>query len=224
MSYFSRVTLKPQRLTPEKLTPLVCGDGYKTHQALWSLFDDDPDAERDFLFRRDDLFQGVRYFVVSQRQPNDKTGLWQIETKPYSPQIHAGQTLAFNLRVNPVVKRKGEDGKSRRHDVVMDAKRRTKREGAEKKKHVLEIAQEEGATWLMRRAACHGFAVNEESIRAEAYHQHKSFKKNKNISYSTLDVSGVLVVDNPGLFAESLTKGVGPAKAFGCGLMLVRRV
>ena len=223
MSYFSRVTLKPQRLMSEKLAPLVCNDGYKTHQALWRLFDDDPNAERDFLFRRDDLFQGVRYFVVSQRQPDDNTGLWQIERKPYSPKVKAGQTLAFSLRVNPVVKRKGEDGKSRRHDVVMDEKRRTRQEDGTSKKHVMEIAQEAGSAWLARRSMSCGFSVNPSAVRIDSYHQHKSFKSGQKIAYSTLDMNGVLTVVEPAVFMRSLKKGIGPAKAFGCGLMLVRR-
>jgi len=224
MSYFSRVTLKPQKLAPERLASLFCDDGYKEHQALWHLFSNDSKADRDFLFRRDDLFQGLRYFVISQREPEDRDGLWVIESKHYKPIVQPGQKLAFSLRVNPVVKRKSDDGKSRRHDVVMDAKRRITSERVEKQMHVLDVAQKEGAEWLAKRAARYGFSTNEEAIRIEAYYQHRSFKKDKRISYSTLDISGELTVDNPDLFVESLTNGIGPAKAFGCGLLLVRKM
>jgi len=39
-----------------------------------------------------------------------------------------------------------------------------------------------------------------------------------------MDFAGVLKVEDSGLFAESLITGIGPAKAFGCGLMLIRRL
>ncbi|MCI0724558.1 MAG: type I-E CRISPR-associated protein Cas6/Cse3/CasE [Acidobacteria bacterium] len=39
-----------------------------------------------------------------------------------------------------------------------------------------------------------------------------------------MDFSGMLFVINPKAFAVALHKGIGPAKAFGCGLMLVRRI
>jgi len=123
-----------------------------------------------------------------------------------------------------VVTKKGGDGKSRRHDVVMDEKRRMKLEGREREKHVLEIAQKKGATWLMQRAKRCGFSASESVIHVEAYQQHKSPKRSRSIAYSTIDFSGVLTVDNPERFIESLKAGIGPAKAFGCGLMLVRRV
>ena len=39
----------------------------------------------------------------------------------------------------------------------------------------------------------------------------------------TLDFGGILTVVDPERFIEALYQGVGSAKAFGCGLMLVRR-
>ncbi len=38
-----------------------------------------------------------------------------------------------------------------------------------------------------------------------------------------LDYEGVLTVEDPVLFLSALTVGFGRARAFGCGLMLVRR-
>jgi CRISPR system Cascade subunit CasE len=41
---------------------------------------------------------------------------------------------------------------------------------------------------------------------------------------STLEFNGVLRVVNVEQFLETLHRGIGPAKAFGCGLLPVRRV
>ncbi len=46
----------------------------------------------------------------------------------------------------------------------------------------------------------------------------------KQVSLSTLEFNGVLTVADPKLFLETLYEGIGPAKGFGCGLMLVRRI
>jgi CRISPR system Cascade subunit CasE len=39
-----------------------------------------------------------------------------------------------------------------------------------------------------------------------------------------LDLSGALTVTDPTLFLEKLSGGFGRAKAFGLGLMLIRRI
>lgn len=226
MSYFSRVTLKAGRVKPEQLVGLACGDGYKEHQALWRLFANDPDAERDFLFRRDELYHGLRYFVVSQREPDDADGIWLVESKPYAPSVHVGQQFAFSLRANPVIKRKGDDGKSRRHDVVMDARHRRghQSQAHAEREPVIAIAQKAGVEWLQQRAAKHGFSIDEGGVCVEGYRQHRSPKRGKQISYSSIDLTGVLRVEDSAVFTEVLGLGIGPAKAFGCGLLLIRRV
>ena len=43
------------------------------------------------------------------------------------------------------------------------------------------------------------------------------------LRFSTVDLSGELTVLEPEIFANALYDGIGHAKAFGCGLLLVRR-
>ena len=43
------------------------------------------------------------------------------------------------------------------------------------------------------------------------------------LTFSVLDLEGELEVTDPALFLRSLAAGFGRAKAFGCGLMLIRR-
>ncbi|MCI5220551.1 MAG: type I-E CRISPR-associated protein Cas6/Cse3/CasE, partial [Candidatus Electrothrix sp. LOE2] len=45
-----------------------------------------------------------------------------------------------------------------------------------------------------------------------------------NIQFSLLDLSDRLTVTDPNVFTRALFRGIGPAKGFGCGLLLVRRV
>jgi CRISPR system Cascade subunit CasE len=46
----------------------------------------------------------------------------------------------------------------------------------------------------------------------------------KGIALSTLDFEGGLAVTDPERLRVVLLAGIGPAKAFGCGLLLVRRM
>ena len=90
---------------------------YALHQAVWDLFGDRPDRERDFLYRLETIGKWPVVYAVSERRPADSSELWDIETKEYSPKVKADMRLGFTVRVNPTRKR---DGK--RHDVVMDWK------------------------------------------------------------------------------------------------------
>jgi CRISPR system Cascade subunit CasE len=72
-------------------------------------------------------------------------------------------------------------------------------------------------------ASRHGFRVLDD-LRVDAYRQHRFARGDAGlITLSSVDLSGTLEVAEPDLFVTALTKGVGRAKAFGCGLLLVRR-
>lgn len=226
--YFSRVRLVSQGLDHQRLIQNLSESAYAEHRLLWRLFPDDPEADRDFLFRRDSLpEQGLfhspvrpLFYMVSRRQPVAIPGLLRVESKEYRPTLSAGDRLAFGLRVNPVVTR---DGK--RHDVVIDARKRIEREGGEMENKAALVA-EHGLAWLEKRAEKHGFAVSASSTRVEGYLQHRlptSERKGQHIRFSTLDYVGVLTVTDPERFAHALFTGIGPAKAFGCGMLLVKR-
>jgi len=84
--------------------------------------------------------------------------------------------------------------------------------------------------WLLDRGKAYGFTVVRDDKRdllkfqAEGYRWHALPKKGRTAGFSSVDFQGELEVTNPGLFVEMLFNGIGPAKAFGCGLMLVRRI
>ncbi|XSG84496.1 MAG: type I-E CRISPR-associated protein Cas6/Cse3/CasE [Methylohalobius sp. ZOD2] len=226
--YLTRITLldRPDLNRLRELT----GNAYREHQMLWRLFEDDPDATRDFLYRREIQQGRPRYFLLSRRPPVNHLGWWHIDRpKPFKPKLRQGQRLGFTLRVNPIVSRRDENGKLKRHDVVMDLKiRRGWQEQPKSNRQPLPaLIQEAGIDWLTHRTERHGFDFDPDQIQVDAYHQHR-FRKNgsgKAIHLSTLDFAGIVTVTDPAKFIEeTLCKGIGPAKAFGCGLMLVRRL
>jgi len=204
---------------------------YADHQWLWQLFPATRGTARDFLFRRHEANGLPRFYVVSQRRPAADHQAWQIQTRDYSPQIAADMSLNFELRANPTV-RHGRDGKSKRHDVVMEAKKQllaTRNlphwtDWDDDTKPVLySVVQQSCSAWLVRRAEKMGFAVDTDSLVVEAYEQHDD-RTDRKLQFTTVDFSGRLTVTDPVAFAGALAQGIGHAKAFGCGLLLVRRV
>jgi CRISPR system Cascade subunit CasE len=65
-----------------------------------------------------------------------------------------------------------------------------------------------------------------EVLRVSGYRQYRLLKaRGKSpIRFSSLDFDGVLTVTEPDRLCQTLFDGIGPAKAFGCGLLLVRRI
>lgn len=225
--YFSRLRLRTDTDTRNLAQQLCQQSSYSEHQQLWRLFDDNPEAKRDFLFRRNDHDGWPQFYLLSNRQPVDRSGVWQIDQRDYRPKLQTGQQLAFSLRANPVVTRKNaRNGKRQRHDLVMDIKTKTgwRKQSPAKRPHQAAIWQQAGEQWLEPRLERTGAQLN--SITAEYYQQHKESKRNQKaaISYSSLDLSGTLTITDPESFLTLLTQGIGPAKGLGCGLLLVRRI
>ncbi len=217
--YLSRLTL----LDHPNIEALIrhLGDAYREHQMLWRLFPEDPQAKRDFLYRRDMRRGRPCYFLLSWRPPVNTLGLWHIDPpKLFAPRLRAGQTLAFSLRANPVVRRGRQ-----RHDVVMERKRRMnwKTLPASERPPLMTLARDAGLEWLRRQGERHGFRFDPEAVRVDAYRQHHCRRGGRTIRFSTLDFTGLLTVTEPDAFVQALYQGIGPAKAFGCGLLLVKR-
>lgn len=61
-------------------------------------------------------------------------------------------------------------------------------------------------------------------FQAEGYQWHALPRKAKTAGFSSVDFEGELQVIDATAFSKALFNGIGPAKGFGCGLMLVRRV
>jgi CRISPR system Cascade subunit CasE len=228
--FFSKVTIAVHDGEIGALSDLICGNnGYGLHQAIWKLFQDPSVAQRDFLYRYETEEGKPVFYVVSQREPVPHRYTWEIRTKPYAPKVREGERLAFSLRANPVKAGKNEtDGKYARHDVVMAAKKRLKDAKTPRGLWPIEaqLIQEEGVNWLESRSEGYGFQISPDEVRVEGYQQHRySRNKSKPIRFSTVDYEGFLTVTDPELFViKGLFRGVGHCKAFGCGMLMVRRV
>ncbi|WP_179137742.1 type I-E CRISPR-associated protein Cas6/Cse3/CasE [Candidatus Entotheonella palauensis] len=221
--FFSKIELRREAEQCARVAQVMTQDGYRLHQALWQLFLAPPGTPRDFLYRQLETAHWPSFYVLSARQPVDTRGVWSIQSKSYVPQLAAGQRLAFSLCANPVVTKLGPHGKPVRHDVIKNAKQ-LRQNRAEPPIPLGALMAQEGETWLHNRAERCGFHV--EQVRVDGYRQHQ-FRKARSgnwVKFSTLDFDGLLTVVDPELFGHTLYTGLGPAKSFGCGLLLIRRV
>jgi len=222
--YFSMIRLR-RDISPRDVAVITKGDGYQVHKLIWNLFADHPDRRRDFIYRHELVNSWPTFYTISQRVPLDASGKWEVTTKDYHPKLEDGQRLGFTLCANPIRSKRDENGRQHRHDVVMEAKLEQKRLG--ENIHLQDIVQEHGARWLAERAVSHGFSLTPAGIRVDGYRQHRLFrgKDKQPITFSTLEFNGILTTTDPAIFIEKcLFNGIGRAKGFGCGMMMVRRV
>ena len=201
---------------------------YAEHQWLWRFLPAPPGTQRSFLFRRRDVDGLPRFYVVSDREPVAPSPHWQVQSKPYAPELTAGDSLGFELRANPVVTTRSAAGKPARHDVVMQEKTRLLNErklacwsewSKLDKPALPELVQSTCSAWLQARCQRLSVAVDLASLRVEGYEQHRG---KGDLRISTVDFGGHLQVVDAVALRQALFVGVGHAKAFGCGLLLVR--
>lgn len=214
-----------------------------THRLVWTLFADAPERTRDFLWRE---AEPGAFYCLSARPPEDRHGLFDVDPpKPFAPALAAGDRLGFALRANATVARGGHaaaDGqpavRGRPCDVVMDALYRTPDVSRPEARRRLLVPV--AHAWLVRQGDKHGFRlpplppprtaadpddVDDGVFRVAGYRVLRIDRgqRRQPLRVGVLDLEGVLEVRDPHAFVAALGHGFGRAKAFGCGLMLIRR-
>jgi len=195
------------------------------HQILWDLFPNDGNKKRDFLFHKDEKGGIPQFLLVSGVMPVETDGV-SVISKPYTPKLVEGQKLAFTLVANPVISRKVEGKKhSVKHDIWMDAKRQAKENGSNAATSI-QACENASKLWLIRQGERYGFSLKETDMLIDGYIQNRFYKgrKARPIQYSSIHYEGLLTVTDAVEFSKMLFSGIGRSKAFGCGLMLIRRI
>ncbi|EDT1278295.1 type I-E CRISPR-associated protein Cas6/Cse3/CasE [Salmonella enterica] len=210
--YLSRITLHTAQLVPSQLLHLVERGEYVMHQWLWELFPGG--KERQFLYRREELQGAFRFFVLSQERPAE-SAIFDVQCRPFAPELSVGQILRFTLRANPTICKAGK-----RHDLLMEAKRQVKTQPDSR--DIWTYQQQAALEWLSRQGEQNGFSLREASVDAYRQQQIRREKSRQMIQFSSVDYAGVLVVNNPVLFLQRLVQGYGKSRVFGCGMMLIK--
>jgi CRISPR system Cascade subunit CasE len=200
--YLSQVVL--DRMARHAMRTL--SDVYRLHQFVMSGFSGYEQPSR-VLFRVEPEVRGavVRVLVQSQVEPDweqagaDEKGVVKIQTKEFIPQFQQGSLYQFRLRSNPVVTREGKRYGLIREDALV---------------HWLKKKEEQiGASFLSVLAVDEGYATGARK-KGEAFGY---------VNIKTARFDGMLEVVGPTRFNEAFIRGIGPAKAFGCGLLSLAR-
>ncbi len=222
--WLSRASLRRDTASLGSLARLLVpeGGGPRTaaaHRLVWALFADTPDRRRDFLWREE---RPGRFMALSARPPEPMSDLFDVESRLFEPLLTQGDRLGFTLRANPVISRAEAPGRrGKRHDVVMDALRHVAQQDRATAR--FGVATEAGLAWLARQGGAHGFTPK--NVDVDGYETVRIPRDaGPPVRFSQLEFSGTLDVTVPAAFLDGIANGFGRARAFGCGLMLVRRV
>lgn len=221
MTWFSTLDLNPQRRQARRML----ASGQVMHASVLNAFPPGTPLEGGggrVLWRLD--AQGVerRLYVVSPERPDLSALVEQAgwETSPgrsadYRPLLEGlklGQQWRFRFRGNPVKALKG-DGRG---------------------KVVPHVTPKQQVEWLENRAEANGFRLlrtddgellTSVTTRADAAFQrddpHSGASGRVTLRQAQFD--GALEVLDASLLRQALTHGIGRGKAYGCGLMTLRR-
>lgn len=209
----------------------ISEDVYAWHKMLWECYPDQPDANRDFLTRIDPLEGAYRFWMLAKKKPVRPQ--WcpadGFALKEISPSFLSHQYYAFDLRANPVraVVQRDSNG-----EQVFGNNGKRKRG-----KRVPLVKPDELRAWLVRKAEVRsrdtetgldvsgGFRIMEEKPLEISPMVESHFRKKGQAGYhGGVQFRGILEVTDREKFIESYQSGIGSAKGFGFGLMLLAPV
>jgi CRISPR system Cascade subunit CasE len=185
---------------------------YEIHRALWRLFPEDADAERDYLFRVERSGQQqAEVLMQSCREPvaHELPGIKLMASRDYPLNLSMNQRLRFLLVANPV-------------KTISDENGRLNSKGEVKKCRVPLIHEVEWRAWLERKLA--GVVDLETVIAEKRFPLNFRKAKEKRVGkIQPVNFEGILQVKDSSSFVDLVSSGIGPAKAFGCGLLSLVR-
>ena len=206
---------------------------YELHRTLAHAFATEPGADyraqHGVLFRMEPLLHRddrPTILVQSTTEPD-----WQLlpegycisaKSTPFNTEFTEGQTFQFRLVANPTRKQKREGQKQGQRMALLDT--------------ITTDAEADGPTpaqaWLSRKGQQHGFEIlwatsdgfwhGAKRVNRDTPDRGSSAAK-QTVPLYGVRFDGVLRVTNGQLLTEALQMGIGPAKAFGFGLLSLAR-
>ena len=136
--------------------------------------------------------------------------------KPFNPKFEMNQSLEFRLVANPTMK---FDTLTKKERMKYTKEEFKKIEGRNGKR--LPVPACQLYDWLSRKAAVAGFSITKDSINIQTGYIYIQKRDEKMKRLRSVRYDGILKVINPDSFEKTLSAGIGPAKAFGFGLLSV---
>lgn len=183
-------------------------DSYDWHQRVWQAFGGRDGQTRDFLIRVDRKEEAYRVLILSRSAPSKPdwcpTDCFGIKTVP--DDYFARPRYRFSLLANPTKK------------LRLDNPDGTRKKNG---RRVPLTQREELIAWLERKAEAGGFAINSDSLRTIPRGREFFHKTGAQGTHTAVEFQGELTVTNPAQFRATVAAGIGSAKAFGFGLLVI---
>lgn len=205
-------------LRAEYAARIIPRDSYGWHKVLWRFFQGR--EKRDFLYRVEQSGDAVKILMLSVTQPTPPTTLPpRIFRCKEIPEAFLGhKRYRFCLRANPTHCRKLDK-------VTGEQRTRGLRAPITDEQKLIE--------WLARKGTQHGFCIPHAEQWPQTscplsicYEGRRSFRKKglKAAHHSSVEFRGILEVEDPAAFRQAFETGIGSAKAFGFGLLMLQPI
>ena len=176
----------------------IC-DPYAWHKMIWQAYPEKNRQPRNYLFRIDAGASTFRVLLLSIERPTlADWGTWR--TKTISADFLKHQNYRFQLKANPTMRRNSD---RRRLPIYQEDRLRL---------------------WITRKAECAGFQILKRSLVVGAPIDESFTRNGKRGKHVSVDFQGIASVDNRDLFRNAFCCGIGPAKAFGFGMLMLQPI
>lgn len=194
------------------------GSPHNMHRTIMLAFPSPLSDEERALFRIENTGSPGLPFVLVQSSTRPKWGNVENKYEDYfahSPEVKSldgmnikiGDVLRFRLRANP--------------------SKRVYYKKNKKSQRISLFSEEDRRDWLVRKSKNCGFSVLEDRllVRDAPYRTVFISKEDEThkATFNMVDFDGLLKVEDPEKFLQSVWKGIGPAKGLGCGLLSFAR-
>lgn len=189
---------------------------YQLHQALWRLFPGIEDADRKFLFRVEQQQKGMGAQVLLQssiQAQSSEQSPALLAQREYVLNVQNGQRLRFRLRANPI-------------KTIKDSNKGTVEKKGKTFTRTVRVPllhEEQQQAWLERKLQAIA-QLETLIVQPEPVLYFRKAKEGRSGKIQTVMFDGMLTVIDAESFNNQVAKGIGPAKAFGCGLLSLARI
>lgn len=192
MTFLSQLFINKTDAARKKIS-----DAYAWHQVIWKNFMNCDGKPRSFLFRIDDAGVRFRLLLLSEIMPSsDEFGNWQVKT--VSPGFLDHQCYRFQIKANPTMRRASD---RRRIGIYSEDRLRE---------------------WIGKKAEQNGFKIEPNSLIIGSPMDEVFVRNRTRGKHVSVDFQGNLSVFNPQTFRTAFNKGIGSAKSFGYGMLMLQ--
>jgi len=223
MNWLARFNVDAETARAERMF-----DNYAWHKKIWECFPNMPNAGRTFLTRIDPLEGAFRVWVLAADEPECPP--WcpsdDFDLREISPTFLSHRYYAFDLRANPVKSLVQRDANGQPM-LKANGKRKSG-------KRVPLVNPDELRAWLMRKGEVRcldretgeevpgGFRIVEgKSLEISPMVESHFRKKGDSAYHGGVQFRGTLEVTDQERFIQTYQAGIGSAKGFGFGLLLL---